>query len=148
MTKLKGMAVKARLISFVLSGLLVAGCAGRQAHPVALDQQGDNQRSCASIELEMSQIQTAVQRLIPESDKLGKNVALGIAGSFVFFPWLFMDLTESERVEINAYQQRYNKLMILATQKKCSFLQVTPDMDDPGSAAAAKATATEKSHQP
>ena len=38
-----------------------------------------------------------------------------------------MDLTDSEKAEINAYNMRYNKLTTLATQKKCQFLVVTPD---------------------
>lgn len=127
-----------KLIAFALSSIVLAGCAGRSARPVAMDQVGDGQRSCAAIELEMGQIQTEIQKLTPESDKTGKNVGLGIAGAFFLIPWFFMDLSDAEKAEISAYQQRYNKLQVLATQKKCSFLQVTPDMDDPASAAAAK----------
>jgi hypothetical protein len=38
-----------------------------------------------------------------------------------------MDLTESEKIEINAYRQRYNRLNILATEKKCAFAEVATD---------------------
>lgn len=127
-----------KILALVLSSIVVVGCAGRSARPVAMDQVGDGQRSCAAIELEMGQIQTEIQKLTPESDKTGKNVGLGIAGAFLLIPWFFMDLSDAEKAEIAAYQQRYNKLQVLATQKKCSFLQVTPDMEDPGSSAAAK----------
>lgn len=126
-----------RILASVLICTLLAGCAGRAARPVTADQVGDGQRSCAAIELEMGQIQSEIQKLTPESDKTGKNVGLGIAGAFLLIPWFFMDLTDAEKAEIAAYQQRYNKLQVLATQKKCSFLQVTPDMEDAGSAAAA-----------
>lgn len=127
-----------KIIAFALSSIILVGCAGRAARPVAADQVGDGQRSCAAIELEMGQIQTEIQKLTPESDKTGKNVGLGIAGAFLLIPWFFMDLSDAEKAEIAAYQQRYNKLQVLATQKKCSFLQVTPDMNDPGSASSAK----------
>lgn len=127
-----------RVLASALIVTLLIGCAGRAARPVAQDQVGDGQRSCAAIELEMGQIQSEIQKLTPESDKTGKNVGLGIAGAFLLIPWFFMDLSDAEKAEIAAYQQRYNKLQVLATQKKCAFLQVTPDMDDPGSAAAAK----------
>jgi hypothetical protein len=30
-----------------------------------------------------------------------------------------MDLSESEQIEINALRQRYNHLMIIASEKKC-----------------------------
>ena len=131
--------MKKIFISSILTLLLISGCAGRAARPVATDQVGDGQRSCAAIELEMGQIQSEIQRLVPESDKTGKNVGLGVSGFFLLgIPWLFMDLSDAEKAEVAAYQQRYNKLQVLATQKKCAFLQVTPDMDDPGSAAAAK----------
>lgn len=127
-----------RALAYALIVSLLLGCAGRSARPVAQDQVGDGQRSCAAIELEMGQIQSEIQKLTPESDKTGKNVGLGIAGAFLIIPWFFMDLSDAEKAEIAAYQQRYNKLQVLATQKKCAFLQVTPDMNDPGSAATSK----------
>ncbi|MCD6026558.1 MAG: hypothetical protein K0R08_1077 [Solimicrobium sp.] len=72
----------------------------------------------------MNNIQREIQRLIPETDKKGKNIGLGIAGAFLLFPLFFMDLTESEKIEVNAYQQRYNRLTVLAAEKKCSFANV------------------------
>ena len=76
----------------------------------------------------MAGIQSQIQKLVPESDKTGKNVGLGIGGIFLLgIPWFFMDLTDAEKAEINAYNMRYNKLMTIATQKKCQFLAVTPD---------------------
>lgn len=127
-----------RLIVWAISSILLIGCGGRAARPVAQDQVGDAQRSCAAIELEMGQIQSEIQKLVPESDKTGKNVGLGVSGFFLLgIPWLFMDLSDAEKAEMSAYQQRYNKLQVLATQKKCAFLQVTPDMEDAGSATAA-----------
>jgi hypothetical protein len=67
----------------------------------------------------MTLIQAEIQRLIPETEKTGKNTALGVTGFFFIVPLFFMDLSESEQVEINAYRQRYNHLMIIASEKKC-----------------------------
>ena len=119
--------MKIKLITLIVILAMLSACAGRKARPVPLDQVGDNQRSCASIELEISQTQSEIQRLIPESDKTGKNVALGVAGAFLLVPWFFMDLSDAEKAEINAYQQRYNKLQVIAKEKECAFLKVTPD---------------------
>lgn len=101
--------------------LFLVACAGRPANPVQVDQVGDSRRSCAAIETEMKGIQTEIARLVPETDKTGKNVGLGIAGAFLIVPLFFMDLTESEKIEVNAYRQRYNRLSIISTEKKCTF---------------------------
>lgn len=119
--------MKMKLISAIVVIAMLSACAGRQAVLVPLDQAGDNQRSCAAVEMEMTQIQSEMRKLIPESDKTAKNVGLGIAGAFLIVPWFFMDLKDSEKAEINAYQQRYNKLSVIAKEKNCSFQQVTPD---------------------
>ena len=60
-------------------------------------------------------------RLVPkQKHKTTKNVILGAAG-LVIFPvaWLFMDFTDSERVEVHAFQLRNKWLRNLARQKKC-----------------------------
>ncbi len=118
-----------KLIAVILiASVGLLGCAGRSANPVLQDQVGDNQKSCDTLQIEMSGIQSQIQKLVPESDKTSKNVGLGIGGLFLLgIPWFFMDLTDAEKAEINAYNMRYNKLMTIATQKKCQFLAVTPD---------------------
>ncbi len=115
-------------ISYVLlTSLILSACAGRPANPVMVDQIGDNKKTCATLETEMKGVQAEIQRLLPESDKSGKNIGLGVAGAFLLVPLFFMDLTESEKIEINAYRQRYNRLNILATEKKCAFVEVATD---------------------
>ena len=106
---------------------LVFGCAGRAANPVLADQTGDNKKSCQSIETEMRFIETEIKRLMPETDKTGKNVGLGIAGALLIVPLFFMDLTESEKIEVNAYRQRYNRLNMLGTDKDCPFTKITKE---------------------
>lgn len=116
--------------ALLITILLVQGCAGRAANPILVDQVGDNQKSCETLQTEMASIQAQIQKLVPESDKTSKNVGLGVAGFFLIVPWFFMDLSDAEKAEINAYNMRYNKLTTIATQKKCEFLQVTPDAAD------------------
>lgn len=116
-----------KIVSLIGATTLLVACAGRPANPVMVDQVGDKQKSCESLEIEMKGIQAEIQRLIPESDKTGKNVGLGVAGAFLIVPLFFMDLTESEKIEINAYRQRYNRLEILASEKNCPFVQVTQE---------------------
>lgn len=134
--------MKKLLAVTLIASIGLLGCAGRAANPVMQDQVGDNQKSCDTLQTEMAGIQSQIQKLVPESDKTGKNVGLGIGGIFLLgIPWFFMDLTDAEKAEINAYNMRYNKLLTISTQKKCQFLAVTPDVPE---APASKTPATSK----
>lgn len=97
----------------------LAGCAGRAANPVTINQLGDDNKSCHALKSELRSIESNIQRLIPDSDKTGKNIALGIAGVFVWPAWLFMDLSSAEKQEINAYRTRYDHLVSIAQSKQC-----------------------------
>jgi hypothetical protein len=119
--------MKKIVASALVSILVLSACAGRPANPVMVDQVGDNRKTCPILEAEMKGVQAEIQRLLPESDKSGKNIGLGVAGAIFLIPLFFMDLTESEKIEINAYRQRYNRLNILATEKKCAFAEVATD---------------------
>jgi Short C-terminal domain len=119
--------MKKTITTTLISALVLSACAGRPANPVMVDQVGDNKKTCATLEAEMKGVQAEIQRLLPESDKSGKNIGLGVAGAFLLVPLFFMDLTESEKIEINSYRQRYNRLNILATEKKCAFAEVATD---------------------
>lgn len=99
---------------------VLTGCAGRAPNPVTINQFGDEQKSCQALKNEMKMIENNVQRLIPQSDKTGKNVALGVAGLIVWPAWLFMDLSNAEKEEINAYRMRYDHLMTIAQSKQCN----------------------------
>jgi hypothetical protein len=107
------------LIGTITIVLILSACAGRPANPVMVQQYGDKQKSCSTLEQEMALIQTEIQRLIPETEKTGTNTALGVAGFFLIVPLFFMDLSQSEQIEVNAFRQRYNHLMIVASEKKC-----------------------------
>lgn len=106
--------------------VFISGCAGRAANPVTVNQYGDNGKSCKAIETEIRFIDSEVTRLVPATEKTGKNVALGIAGAFFLVPWFFMDFSQAEQMEINALRQRYNHLSILAGEKNCELQQSVP----------------------
>ena len=120
------------LLVTILVVTLSVGCAGRTANPVMIHQYRDDQRSCLALEREMVFIEDEIQRLIPQTDKTGKNVALGVTGFFFIVPLFFMDLSKAEQIEIDAYRRRYNHLLIIAGDKQCgSDRTEIPKFDQP-----------------
>ncbi len=109
------------ITSCILICMLLVGCAGRTAAPVMVHQYGDGKKDCETLKKEIDFTENEIFRLIPESEKTGSNVALGVAGAFLIFPWFFMDFSEAEQIEINALRQRYNHLVILSEEKDCGF---------------------------
>jgi hypothetical protein len=110
--------------------LVLTGCAGRAANPVMIQQYGDDNKTCQALEREMIFIQDEIQRLIPETEKTGKNTALGVTGFFFIVPLFFMDLSEAEQIEINAFRQRYNHLLIIASDNQCGIeSQLIPEFE-------------------
>lgn len=114
--------MKKKIVSLLACGLLLSACAGRTPNPVPLHQPGDESLSCNALKLELMNNQTKITNLIPQQDKMGKNILLGVAGAFVIVPWFFMDFSDAERVEIQSYQLRDNWLRTLYSKKKCGAL--------------------------
>jgi hypothetical protein len=56
---------------------------------------------------------------MPETSKAGMNTFLAVTGVFLIFPWFFMDMTDSEKIEIKAYKERYMELDKLGGVKDC-----------------------------
>jgi hypothetical protein len=104
----------------LIATVALTGCAGRAANPVMIQQYGDNAKSCTALEYDMAFVESEVQRLVPSTEKTGKNVALGVTGAFFLVPLFFMDFSQAEQMEVNAYRQRYNHLAILAMDKGCA----------------------------
>ena len=102
--------------------LLLAACGGRDADPVASRQIGDKDLTCEEIEIELIDIQGDIDVLIGEkSDSRSENVAWGIAGLFFFPLWLGLDLTETEQIEMRAFEKRGRELERLARRKNCDL---------------------------
>lgn len=110
-----------RLSLALLISLSIAACGGRTANPVMIQQYGDDRKSCKAIETELMTIQHEISKLMPETEKAGKNIALGVTGVFFLVPLFFMDLSHAEQEEVNAYRQRYNHLVIIAADKNCGM---------------------------
>ncbi len=111
-----------RILASCMVMLLVVACAGKTPHPIDVYQPDDNSLSCNQIWQEINQNQAEVGRLYPQTNKTGKNVALGVAGAFFIVPLFFMDFSDAERVEIEAYQRRDMHLHNLGQNKGCMKL--------------------------
>ena len=110
-----------RIVAILVSGVLLCSCGGRAANPVMVHQYRDDQRTCNALEKEIAFTEEEIRRLVPQTEKTGKNVALGITGFLLIIPWFFMDLSKAEQIEVNALRQRYNHLVILASDKECGL---------------------------
>lgn len=101
--------------------VILTGCAGREANPMALYMPGDEKRSCPALHAEMAQLQAEMQRMLPKTDKGLSNALLGTAGLIIWPLWFFMDFKDAEKIEYNALRQRYNRLLVYAAEKECDF---------------------------
>ena len=110
-----------KIIAILVLGATLTACAGRGAIPVAQMQPGDNRKSCEALRHDVEAAQADISRLTPQTDKTGKNVAIGVVGLFIPIVWLFMDLSDAERQEIAALQNRNNRLTSIAVDKKCDW---------------------------
>jgi len=75
--------MKKKLISLLTCALLLSACVGRTPNPVPLHQPGDESLTCNALKLELMHNQTKITNLIPQQNKMGKNIALGVAGAFI-----------------------------------------------------------------
>jgi hypothetical protein len=96
-----------------------AGCAGREANPVSVYMPGDAKRDCASLQIEMGNIQTEITEKLPDIDKTGYNTVCIITGLFIIVPFFFMDLKNADKTEVNALRQRYTALSLIAANRGC-----------------------------
>ena len=100
--------------------MLLISCRGHEARPVAMHEYGDNQKSCAALMTEMVMIEGRVSKLSGQNkDKNISNAIFGVTGLFLYVPLLMMDLSDSEKIEMQAYQDRYRTLAVIAVNKVC-----------------------------
>ncbi|MBY5760076.1 hypothetical protein HFO07_26055 [Rhizobium leguminosarum] len=111
-----------RSMALILAfSILLAGCAGREARPVASTNPTDSAFDCAGITREFDANERQITSTVKErSDAQGKNVVLGATGVLLFWPALFfMDPKSPEKVEIDALRNRNNVLTSIAKSKGC-----------------------------
>lgn len=112
--------MKNAILMLVASGLVLSGCGGREAHPVAAVSAVDRSLDCASISREFAANERQVVSLIKErSAGAGKNVALAAVGVFMLPALFFIDPKSPEKVEIDALRNRNSVLADIARSKKC-----------------------------
>jgi hypothetical protein len=101
--------------------LLLAACGGRHANPVSAVSVTDQYMSCPELQATMVSNDTRMASLRDEERRAkAGNVALGVVGAVLFWPALFaLDTTNTEQVEINAFQSRNAYLTALVAQR-CS----------------------------
>lgn len=110
-----------KLLVLMLVASICAGCAGRTPNPVMIQQFADGKTSCEGLEREMIFCQEEIRRLTPKTQKAIANTVLGVTGLVFIVPLFFMDLSKAEEIEIDAYRRRYNRLLILAADRKCNI---------------------------
>ena len=111
--------IKFTNVLLIVSVFALTACGGRTPQPVMVSQFGDQQKSCDALIYEIQNTEAEIQRLLPKTDKTGKNVALGVAGWFLLVPWFFMDFKNAEATEYQALRQRHQHLTSIAMSKKC-----------------------------
>lgn len=124
MSVFKSTVMPFKIISSVIALVLVVGCAGKTPNPIRVHNIGDEDLSCTSLTNEMEELDDKIRALLPKTDKTGKNVGLGVAGYFLIVPWFFMDFSDAERIEIEAFRSRYNHLARLYNENKCGKKKV------------------------
>src|SRR3954469_4948037 len=96
-----------RTVILVLSVAALAACAGRPPQPVALVQVTDQYMDCAAISIEAQANNGKLQQLgVEESNKVGQNVAAGVAGLFIWPLWFAMDFQDAAGKEVAAINSR------------------------------------------
>ena len=118
------------LLSFTI---VLSGCAGREANPVAITQPNDGQLSCKELTLQIGINNKSISSLMGEKQRKSNNnaVAVGV-GAIVFFPALFfMNLKGADKAEALAYQRRNQGLLARYKAKNCRpILQETVKSTD------------------
>lgn len=124
--------------------VILAGCGGREAKPVAITNPTDSAFDCAGISREFAANERQIMATLKErSQAQGKNIVLGAAGVFFLPALFFMDPKSPEKVEIDALRNRNKVLEEIARTKKCAqpksqLAEVYKKLDNPGSAQPSK----------
>jgi len=101
--------------------IFLAGCGGHAANPVDRYMAGDEDKSCNSLYAEMSQIDTEITQKRKEiSDRDTWNIILFVGGFFTIVTWFFMDVKNSQEVELDALGARKKALSNIFHDKDCS----------------------------
>lgn len=105
---------KSRLGLFLVAAIVLAGCGGRVARPVALEQALDAKLSCDHLAGEYANNKKRLAELVDERAFSDKNNV----GLLVTSP-LFIDLSDTQKKEALALRARNQRLDELMREKGC-----------------------------
>ncbi len=130
--------------------VLVAGCAGRVAVPVAITQGDDQELSCVQLRSETARNEQQAQTLYEQHKKAGDaNIAIGTVGVILFWPALFaLDTGTAEKDEARALEARNIYLRSLSLKKNCGTTASDPKPAASPTAAVAAAPAPPPAARP
>lgn len=93
---------------------LAAACGGRVAQPVLIEQSYDSKLSCTHLSGELSNNDKRLVELKAERDgKPARNLGFLVASP------LFLDLSESQKKEVEALIARNERIRTLMSDKNC-----------------------------
>lgn len=107
------------LLLFLLISLST-GCATRMAHPVSISNASDQNLTCTEIIDQIKANEDKANRLVGEENSTDTQNAAAFAGGLLVWPLLIaMDLSDVEKIEINALHDRSKVLADLKESKGC-----------------------------
>jgi hypothetical protein len=108
-------------------GMLLIGCAGREANPIPTYISGDENLSCGALKQEIVRLQSEMVALLPKTDKTFTNTLWAAGGVVAIVPYFFIDMKDAEKIEYEAFRRRHNRLLLIAKEKNCDLSDITAE---------------------
>jgi hypothetical protein len=118
MPKVVKFRVVASIAAILVPAVMLAGCGGRSIHPIEATNAYDGQLTCDHLRAERRVNDARIADLIDEkggdaNNNVGKVIGQGPVGV------MFLDLSDSEKKEIEAFQAR-DKVIDQMTAERCA----------------------------
>lgn len=107
------------LATAVIAAVVLQGCAGRDATPVAISQAHDSALKCDQIKAEIAANNDQLEALADEHGlKMAQNVVAGVAGAFTLgIAWFALDAKGAAKQDAEALSARNKYLASLASSR-------------------------------
>lgn len=110
-----------KIITSIVITAFLTGCMQTKPNPIPLSQTGDETKSCQSILHEMQEAKKLQSEAHSDRNtQIGTNVVLGVTGLLILVPWFFIDTSNAHTVDMNAAENRFNRLYSMAIEKGCT----------------------------
>jgi len=110
----------------IISCIFFISCAGllTDPKPVQVYQNKDQNKECEQIKKELNICQRKYLEIHKRrTEKYAANGVVTVLGILIFPPLLFaLDVSNTDQIEINAWKSRYENLVELHKNKKCTFI--------------------------